>query len=66
MPRLPCGSIARRWRRPDLPARVRVTGRTGWYFRVLEPGDVEAGMEVRLLEPAWRTKLAGRIERGGS
>jgi MOSC domain-containing protein YiiM len=63
MPRIPCGNISRRWKRADLTARVRTTGRTGWYFRVLEPGVVEAGMEIRLVDrvfPRWTIALANQ------
>jgi MOSC domain-containing protein YiiM len=36
--------------------RVQDSGRTGWYYRVLEPGYVEAGDQLMLvdrLSPAW-------------
>lgn len=49
-PRYPCWKLARRWHRNDLVARVLRTGRSGWYFRVLEEGWVEAGLAVRRLE----------------
>jgi MOSC domain-containing protein YiiM len=55
-PRGPCWKIERRWRLPGLTARVRETGRTGWYVRVLTVGAVEAGMPLVLLErpcPEW-------------
>jgi MOSC domain-containing protein YiiM len=55
-PRGPCWKLARRWRLPDLPARVLRTGRTGWYFRVLREGLLEAGQRVALVErpfPEW-------------
>lgn len=55
-PRGPCWKIERRWRMPGLTARVRETGRTGWYYRVLIEGMVEPEMPVTLLErpcPAW-------------
>ena len=55
-PRSPCWKIARRWRMPDLTERVEVTGRTGWYHRVLDEGLVEAGQPFTLLErphPEW-------------
>src|SRR5262249_2606205 len=42
-PRFPCWKLERKWRRPGLAARVVETGRTGWYFRVLETGAVEGG-----------------------
>ncbi len=63
-PRQPCWKIARRWRIKDLTARVRETGRTGWYLRVLEEGYVEAGMPVELLErpfPQWTVARATEI-----
>jgi MOSC domain-containing protein YiiM len=55
-PRQPCWKLARRWREKTLTAEVIQTGRTGWYFRVLGAGIVEAGMPVTLVErlrPAW-------------
>ena len=45
-PRGPCWKISRRWGIPDLLARVQNTGRTGWYFRVLQEGGVQAGDAV--------------------
>jgi MOSC domain-containing protein YiiM len=55
-PRQPCWKLARRWRRPDLPHRVIENGRSGWYFRVLAEGSVEAGQAMTLLGrpfPKW-------------
>jgi MOSC domain-containing protein YiiM len=55
-PRGPCWKIARRWRVKDLPVRVQRTGRTGWYYRVLREGSIEAGQALRLVErphPEW-------------
>jgi MOSC domain-containing protein YiiM len=49
-PRGPCWKLARRWNRPGLPQRVVETGRSGWYFRVLEEGYVEAGNALLLLQ----------------
>jgi MOSC domain-containing protein YiiM len=49
-PRQPCWKTARRWRLKELPKRVIETGHSGWYFRVLEEGMVEAGLPVVLLE----------------
>jgi MOSC domain-containing protein YiiM len=42
-PRQPCWKLARRWRIEDLALRVERTGRTGFYFRVLQHGWVRAG-----------------------
>ena len=55
-PRTPCWKLARRWNRPDLPQRVIATGRSGWYLRVLRPGNVQAGSQITLQErplPQW-------------
>jgi MOSC domain-containing protein YiiM len=63
-PRQPCWKLARKWRVEDLSARVHHTGRTGWYFRVLEEGAVEAGMELWLDErpwPRWTLAAANRL-----
>ncbi len=49
-PRIPCWKIARRWGTPDLTKRVSQTSRTGWYCRVLQEGEIEAGQLVDLLE----------------
>jgi len=49
-PRQPCANITRRWKLPGLTERVRDTGRHGWYMRVLEEGEVQAGQPIMLLE----------------
>ncbi len=43
LPRLPCASIDQRWMRKGLMKQVGQLSRTGWYFRVLEEGEVGAG-----------------------
>jgi MOSC domain-containing protein YiiM len=48
--RTPCVKISNRWCRPDLTRRVGKTGRTGWYHRVVEPGEVGAGDAYELVE----------------
>jgi MOSC domain-containing protein YiiM len=63
-PRQPCWKLARRWRMHELTALVVRNGRSGWYLRVLEPGWVEAGMAVTLLErpnPAWSIAKANQV-----
>ena len=52
-PRGPCWKLAARWRRPDLPKRVVATGRSGWYLRVLEEGDVSSGCPLWLESRPW-------------
>ena len=66
-PRGPCWKLARRWSLPDLPARVLKSGRTGWYFRVLEEGMVGPRAEVRPLErpaPEWTIDRVNRVSYG--
>ena len=49
-PRAPCWKLGRRWHRLDMPKLVVQSGRTGWYLRVLETGDVECGDALTLLD----------------
>ena len=63
-PRPPCWRLARRWQKKDFAALMEETGRTGWYFRVIEEGYVEAGTSIRLLErphPQCTVALAHRL-----
>lgn len=63
-PRQPCWKLARRWRVKDLAAQVERTGRTGWYFRVLTNGAVQAGLVLELMEriaPKWSITAANEI-----
>lgn len=57
--RQPCWKLAYRSGIPDLALQVQKEGRTGWFYRVLEPGEVSAGDELELLErphPTWDLK----------
>lgn len=49
-PRGPCFKLAARWGLKELPSRMAKDGRSGFYFRVLEPGAVGAGDGIELLE----------------
>jgi MOSC domain-containing protein YiiM len=63
-PRSPCWKLGRKWSRLDLPKIVVREGKTGWYFRVLQTGDVEAGQELRRIErpyPQWTITEANRL-----
>lgn len=42
-PRQPCWKVDHRFGVKGMTARIVKTGRSGWYFRVVEQGDVEAG-----------------------
>ena len=45
-PRVTCYRLGIRMNEPEMPALVVKHGRSGFYFRVLEEGEVEAGDEI--------------------
>jgi MOSC domain-containing protein YiiM len=49
-PRQPCFKLAMRFGNTRLPKAMVRNGRSGWYYRVLTPGTLEAGDAVFLLE----------------
>ena len=49
-PRGPCGTLTRRWLRPQLLREVRQTAAAGWYNAVVRDGIVAPGDEAVLLE----------------
>lgn len=54
--RQPCWKLDHRFGTKGVMAQVVKTRRTGWYYRVLEPGVVEAGDDLALVErpyPEW-------------
>ncbi len=48
-PRWPCFKLALHRQRTDIQKRMRANGRTGWYHRVLEPGEVIVGSPLQLV-----------------
>jgi len=54
--RQPCWKLNDRFGTPDMALQVQRSGFTGWYYRVLEPGTLEAG-QILCLEhrphPRW-------------
>ncbi|MGE5675953.1 MAG: MOSC domain-containing protein [Mycobacterium leprae] len=55
-PRQPCWKMGRRLGVREVPMRIKETGRSGWYLRVLQEGMVAAGDRLILLErpfPQW-------------
>jgi MOSC domain-containing protein YiiM len=55
-PRQPCWKLNLRFGNPDMSRLVQQSARTGWYYRVLESGEVAPGAELRLLDrphPDW-------------
>ena len=49
-PRIPCYKLALRFNRDDIIKRFLLSGRSGFYFSVIEPGDVGAGSKVEILD----------------
>ena len=58
-PRLPCYKLGIKFGRPDILRRFLASGRTGFYFAVVQEGKVAAGDEIVLLE---RNKDTLKIE----
>ena len=48
-PRLPCYKLALRFERDDMIRRFLKSGRSGFYFAVIEPGEVSTGSKVEIL-----------------
>lgn len=46
--RQPCWKLSDRFGVPDMARRVQDTGRTGWYYRVVEEGRVQQGDRIAL------------------
>ncbi|MEO9613463.1 MAG: MOSC domain-containing protein [Nitratireductor sp.] len=57
--RQPCWRLNERFGERQMARRVQESGRTGWYYRVLEEGDIQAGMTAELIDrPAGTWTLA--------
>lgn len=52
-PRQPCYKLNHRFELQDMSLRSQTMGRTGWYYRVLRDGWIEAGDELVLVERKW-------------
>ena len=66
-PRGPCWKIARRHGIPELTAMVEKRGWTGWYYRTVQQGHVEAGQEFRQTDrphPDWTIRRVAAVRRG--
>lgn len=54
--RQPCWKLNRRFELADMARRVQQSGRTGWYYRVIEEGMISAGDQMQLVgrcHPEW-------------
>lgn len=61
--RQPCWKLNHRFGVPDMARRVQGTGRTGWYYRVLQPGEVAPGDDLLLIDrlaPEWTLRRLWR------
>ena len=59
--RQPCWKLNDRFGVPDMARRVQQTGRTGWYYRVLEPGTLQAGDNLTLVGRRWPQWTLARV-----
>lgn len=59
--RQPCWKIDHKFQRKGITAKVVETARTGWYYRVIEPGQVEEGDALELVERAHEGWSVARV-----
>jgi MOSC domain-containing protein YiiM len=62
--RQPCYKLSLRFGRRDMAKRLQESGRTGWYYRVLEPGVAKEGDRLELVErrrPDWPLSRLTRL-----
>jgi MOSC domain-containing protein YiiM len=59
--RQPCWKLGHRFREPAMVGAVVLSGRGGWYYRVVEPGEVAAGDALELLERPWPEWPVARV-----
>jgi MOSC domain-containing protein YiiM/ferredoxin-NADP reductase/ferredoxin len=60
LPRQPCFKLNTRFGIKNFAKRTLEFNRTGWYYRVIREGWIEAGMEIRVLErkhPRWTIEM---------
>jgi len=48
-PRMPCYKLALRFDRDDMIKRFLMSGRSGFYLSVIEPGEVTVGSKIEVL-----------------
>ncbi|MFK0088017.1 MOSC domain-containing protein [Pseudomonas sp. NPDC090755] len=59
--RQPCWKLNDRFAVKDMSLRVQQSGRTGWYYRVLEEGVVAAGSAFELIARPWPQWSVARL-----
>lgn len=60
-PRQPCWKIDHRFGIKGMTARIVETGRSGWYFRVIEEGEAQAGDTLERIEDGYRDWSVARV-----
>ena len=63
-PRQPCWKLARKFNQAKLPSWIQNTSKTGWYFRVLQEGQVESLNQFKLIErnnSTWSVQRANQL-----
>src|SRR5690625_3162674 len=63
-PRRPCWKPARRFKIKDLALQIQNSGRTGWYFRVLEEGNIISRIDFELIDrpyPQWSIAACNEV-----
>ncbi|KAI1771019.1 PK beta-barrel-protein domain-containing protein-like protein [Hypoxylon cercidicola] len=56
MPRQPCYKLNHRFEHKKMSSLIQSNGRTGWYYRVIQGGDIQVGDQMELIErihPHW-------------
>tara|TARA_B100000749_G_scaffold270213_1_gene249761 strand:- start:146 stop:793 length:648 start_codon:yes stop_codon:yes gene_type:complete len=67
-PRQPCATIERHLGRKGIVKAIVESGRSGFFFRVIEPGTAQAGDTLDLMEQGatdWTVRRAFRLVYGG-
>ncbi|KAI0861548.1 pyruvate kinase-like protein [Xylaria cubensis] len=62
LPRQPCFKLNHRFQLKNFAPNTYKTSRTGWYYRVLREGTVQAGDEIRLVERKWPGWTIERVQ----
>ncbi len=66
--RQPCWKMGHRFGIKSMPAKMVTTGKCGWYYRVIEAGDVRVGDALEFIErpqPDWPVTLVFGLLIGG-
>jgi MOSC domain-containing protein YiiM len=51
--RQPCWKLGHRFGNAKVPGHIVATRKSGWYYRVIEPGLIRAGDSIALVERPW-------------